>query len=348
MQRVFTGKGANVSEQPHDSSNTPNEPSSGGMSNSRTIIFMVILSFACALILSILASVLAKPKEIAKELDRSKQMMIAAKILNHEGSFILQTNEGKFEPAKYAAGGILTKGTNDDKPSKKELLEVFKKRLKPLLVDKEGGIKTFEEANIDEDNYVNAYKKTGYYKEPLMLIYKIVPNGTNDGKEKEAQEKSEGQEKAEGYVIHVNGFGLWDAIYGYLAIKPDGNTVIGTTWYDQKETPGLGANIAEAPWQNLFPNKLIFQESASGQTDFKTAPLGIIVVKGKVSEVLGEAPKSKSAVDGMAGATLTGNGVTDAYRDVLAPYRPFLIKLQTEHSKASKDSPHSNNEAKGN
>jgi Na+-transporting NADH:ubiquinone oxidoreductase subunit C len=35
----------------------------------------------------------------------------------------------------------------------------------------------------------------------------------------------------------------------------------------------------------------------------------------------------------MAGATLTGNGVTDAYREVLAPYRPFFIKLHEESSK---------------
>ncbi len=58
-------------------------------------------------------------------------------------------------------------------------------------------------------------------------------------------------------------------------------------------------------------------QSPDGKTDYKAAPIGIIVVKGKVSEVLGDTPKSKSAVDGMAGATLTGNGVTDAYRDVL-------------------------------
>ena len=135
------------------------------------------------------------------------------------------------------------------------------------------------------------------------------------------------ESKPEGYVIPVNGFGLWDAIYGYLAVATDGNTVIGISWYDQKETPGLGANISEAPWQDLFPGKKIFQESADGKTEFKMTPLGIVVVKGKVSEVLGTNPKSKSAVDGMAGATLTGNGVTDAYRDVLGPYRPFLMKL---------------------
>jgi Na+-transporting NADH:ubiquinone oxidoreductase subunit C len=112
-------------------------------------------------------------------------------------------------------------------------------------------------------------------------------------------------------VIPVNGFGLWDAIYGYLALDPNGDTVIGITWYDQKETPGLGANISETSWQSLFPGKVIFQESPDGSTDFKTAQLGITVVRGKVSEVYGDSPKAKSAVDGMAGATLTGNGVNE-------------------------------------
>ena len=131
----------------------------------------------------------------------------------------------------------------------------------------------------------------------------------------------------------MNGYGLWDAIYGYLAIKPDGNTIIGIAWYDQKETPGLGANIAEPSWQKQFLGKHIFQESPDGKTDYKTAPLGIVVVKGKVQNVLGDSPKSKSAVDGMAGATLTGNGVTDAYRSVLSAYRPFLVRIASEYKK---------------
>ena len=104
--------------------------------------------------------------------------------------------------------------------------------------------------------------------------------------------------------------------------------MIGISWYDQKETPGLGANIAEAYWQNQFSGKKLFQESPDGKTDFNRAPLGITVVKGKVAEVYGDSPKAKSAVDGMTGATLTGNGVTDTYKEVLSAYRPFLLKLQ--------------------
>lgn len=296
-----------------------------GPSNTKVLSFIVVLSFLCALILSILASALAKPKEIAQELDRSKQMMIAAKVMSHEGYFLVQNKDGKYIPAKFE-NGVLVPGNANDIPTNAEILEVYKKRFKPFLVNEEGKSFTFAQANINEDEYLSKYKKSGYYEEPYRLIYEILPNQANTEKDV----------KPQGYVIPVNGYGLWDAIYGYLALEPNANTVIGISWYDQKETPGLGANIAEAPWQNLFPGKHIFQESPDGKTDFKNTSLGITVVKGKVSEVLGDIPKAKSAVDGMAGATLTGYGVTDAYRDVLAAYRQFLIKANAEYKEESK------------
>ncbi|CDZ80050.1 Na(+)-translocating NADH-quinone reductase subunit C [Candidatus Rubidus massiliensis] len=294
--------------------------------NLKTILFMVVLSFTCALILSILASALANPKQVARNLDRSKQMMIAAKILDHNGHFIIENDEGKIVPAKYQ-NGELVPGNVTDMATNQQLLDIYEKRLIPLLVDNKGELKTFEEAKIDFTQYMEEYRKNGYYLAPYKLIYKINPNKKEITKE----------DKPTGYVIPVNGLGLWDAIYGYLAIKPDGDTVIGTTWYDQKETPGLGANISEAYWQNYFPGKKIFQENASGQTNYKSAPVGIIVVKGKVDEVLGNSPKAKSAVDGMAGATLTGNGVTDAYKNVLSAYRPFLIKINQENKAGDKE-----------
>ena len=285
--------------------------------NLATIGFIVILSVVCATVLAILSSALAKPQKVAKELDRSIQMMIAAKVMNHEGKFLVQNDEGKYVEAKYTEDGYLEPGESDSLPGRDEIIAVYRKRFKPYLVNQEGDVVTFEDAGINEEDYVSENKKQGYYKLKYKLIYEIMPNVKDETSDT----------KPIGYVIPVNGFGLWDAIYGYLAVKPDGNTVIGISWYDQKETPGLGANIADAEWQDHFPGKHIFQAGADGKADFESSPVGIIVVRGKVSEVLGESPKAKSAVDGMAGATLTGNGVTKAYKDVLNAYRPFFIKI---------------------
>lgn len=294
-------------------------------SNKYVIMFITGLSLICAVILSILASALAPAQEKAKELDRSEQMMIAAKLLSIKGYFLLENEKGEYVPAKYAADGLVEPGNEHDLATSDQILAVYNKRIKAMLVTKDGDLTSFEKEGINLNSYVADFQKTGYYKQPLMLIYEVLPNQAEEG-------------SPVAYVVPVNGFGLWDAIYGYLAIKPDGDTVIGTTWYDQKETPGLGANISEWEWQEQFLGKLIFQPSPNGTTDFKSAPLGITVVKGRVSEVYADTPKAKSAVDGMPGATLTGTGVTLAYKDVLAPYRPFLIKINKENKGAKGDS----------
>lgn len=289
----------------------------------RVILFMVVLSVVCATILSVLASALKEPQEVAKELDRSTQMLIAARIISPEGYFLIYDPEKGYIPAKSDKEGFLSPSDKKIIATENEILAVYHRRIDPFLVDDAGNEKTFAEANLNEIEYTSTHRKTGYALLPLKLVYRVLPNfQSSEGK---------GELKAEGYVFPVFGFGLWDAIYGFIAIKPDGNTVIGISWYDHKETPGLGANIAEPIWQSQFPNKAIFQADTEGHIDFKIAPIGITVVRGKVSEMIGSGPKAATAVDGMPGATLTGNGVTKAYKDTLTPYRAFLIRLQSKH-----------------
>lgn len=288
------------------------------MQSSRyTILFMVVLSFVCAVILATLASALARPQDVAKELYRSKQMLVAAQLYNQDlENFTTQDPSGQTVPARFEKGKLLP----TDKiirATQEQILELYRLRFEPLLVDNKGDITTFKKTGLDQNHYLNSNRKTGYYRLPYKLIYAIY----NDGPESTARQ-------IDGYIIPINGYGLWDAIYGYLALKPDGVTVIGISWYDHKETPGLGAEIASGAWQRQFPGKKIVQESADGAIDVQKNPIGLVVVKGRVSEVLGESPKAKSAVDGIAGSTLTGNGVTEAYRDVLQAYRPFFIKVQ--------------------
>ncbi len=285
-------------------------------SSKYTLTFMVALSFVCAVILATLASVLAEPQEVAKELYRSKQMLVAAQLYNQDlGNFTIQNEQGQTVPAQFKKGKLIPTGQIIS-ATQEQILELCRQRFVPLLVTDKGELVTFEEAQLEPSNYLNSNRKTGYYRLPYKLIYAIYSEGPEHA-----------DRLATGYIVPVNGYGLWDAIYGYLALKPDGVTVIGISWYDHKETPGLGAEIAAASWQKQFPGKKIVQESADGTSDIAKNPIGLVVVKGRVSEVLGDSPKAKSAVDGIAGSTLTGNGVTEAYRDVLQAYRPFFIKV---------------------
>lgn len=291
-----------------------NNPPSNRESTGYTIRFMIVLSCVSAIILALLATLLREPQTIAKETDRNQQMLLAARIISPEGTFQVD-HQGVFEPANADRHGILNRTTSPEPASRDAIMAVYRRRITPLLVNSKGQLLSFEQAGIDPETYIEQHQKTGYERLPYKLIYKI-------------HSPANGQTPTdEGFVIPIHGMGLWDAIYGYLAVEPDGNTVRGISWYDQKETPGLGANIAEYEWQQQFQGKQLFLRDAKGNIDLQTAPLGITVIKGKVQELYGKTPKGDTSVDGMAGATLTGNGVTNAYHDVLAHYRPFLISL---------------------
>lgn len=116
------------------------------------------------------------------------------------------------------------------------------------------------------------------------------------------------------YVIPVYGAGLWGPIWGYVAVDSDGNTVYGANFSHEGETPGLGARIAEEPFQDSFKGKKMFVEGA-----FKNIE---VVKKGQKPANGGE------YVDALTGATITSRGVSDMLQACLAPYQKFLESLQ--------------------
>jgi len=279
--------------------------------------FIIVICSVCALILATLATILLPLQKQAAEEDLGAQMLISAKILSHKGHFQVQTDSGAFIPAEYdTQKDILVASNKSEKASSSDILKIFENRIKPMLVDDDGNLFTFEEKDINYSQYLNENEKNGFARLKLKLIYEIY---SNTSEEKEVI----------GYVIPINGFGLWGPLYGYLAIESDGKTVIGTTWYDQVETAGLGAEIAATEWQDQFYQKTIFLKSQDGTIDYESSPIGIEVVKGKVIEIYGDSHRASNAVDGVSGATITSKGVMNAYRKSLEPYRPFLVKLET-------------------
>jgi len=119
-------------------------------------------------------------------------------------------------------------------------------------------------------------------------------------------------------VLPVHGSGLWSTMYGLLALDGDGRTIKGMTFYEQAETAGLGAEIENPRWLAQWRNKLAVDEQ--GQVRFA-------LVKGGVDAGSPDAPYQ---VDGLAGATLTANGVTNMMRYWLSEngFGPFLDKVR--------------------
>lgn len=122
----------------------------------------------------------------------------------------------------------------------------------------------------------------------------------------------EGEKK---YVVSVYGMGLWGPIWGYLAVDADGQTVYGAYFNHEGETAGLGAEIKDSrQWQEQFQGKTIYETSQDGS-------LG-----GAILRVMKKVDDEASQVDGVTGATLTCNGVSDMLLEGFNKYKAFLEK----------------------
>ncbi|MAZ28989.1 MAG: Na(+)-translocating NADH-quinone reductase subunit C [Cytophagaceae bacterium] len=118
------------------------------------------------------------------------------------------------------------------------------------------------------------------------------------------------------YIIPMYGKGLWDAIWGFVALDQD--YVVKGVYFDHKgETPGLGANIKERFFMDDFDGEQIMHG---------TKYQGITVAKGN-NDPLNE-DKEDGEVDALAGATITGNGVTAMINSTLKLYIPHLKDLK--------------------
>ncbi|MCX2719228.1 Na(+)-translocating NADH-quinone reductase subunit C [Lentiprolixibacter aurantiacus] len=118
------------------------------------------------------------------------------------------------------------------------------------------------------------------------------------------------------YILPMYGKGLWDAIWGFISLNED--MVVQGVYFDHKgETPGLGANIK----MRYFMDDFIGESILDGNRY-----TGIAVAKGNndpVNEI-----KDDNEVDALAGATITGNGVSAMIRESVNLYRNYLETIR--------------------
>ena len=120
------------------------------------------------------------------------------------------------------------------------------------------------------------------------------------------------------YVIPMRGTGLWGPIWGYISLEEDLNTVYGAYFSHKSETPGLGAEIAEQPFQKQFEGKKIM----SPDDNF----VSVRVVKQAAKTSFG--PEHR--VDGISGGTITSSGTDAMILNAIAPYINYFKKINQE------------------
>lgn len=112
-----------------------------------------------------------------------------------------------------------------------------------------------------------------------------------------------------GYVIPLQGAGLWGDIWGNIALASDFNTVVGVNFGHASETPGLGAEIATKAFQEPFAGKHIYDADGN----FVSVP----VRKNAVD----------NEVDAISGGTITSTAVSDMLYNDLNFYQNYRNKI---------------------
>ncbi len=195
---------------------------------------------------------------------------------------------------------ILSTFMTIDKTTKVQ--EIFAKKVLPIVVDFKGKEvnKKFNEISIEKE-----------YKKPLedrnFPIYEI----RNDAK----------PDSIDFYVMPVFGNGLWDVIWGYVALENDMNTIKGVVMAHKAETPGLGARITDEEIQKRYIGKKIF--------DSNNQLVSITMIKGEGHDTQNQ----PNNVDGMSGATLTAKGVNKMFKNYFEGYLSFIQSKRSQYGK---------------
>ena len=180
-------------------------------------------------------------------------------------------------------------GAND--LTDEQVLEIFQNKVEQTAINTQGQ----EVDGVMAEDIDMAKEKKKDVNERVLPLFKYAYEGKDF------------------YILSVRGSGLWDEIWGNIALESDLNTIAGASFDHKGETPGLGAEIKDNPtFSENFKNKEIFRDG-----EF----VSVKVRKGGAQDPTYE-------VDGISGATVTADGVDKMLRSGIELYLPYLEKIK--------------------
>ncbi|MEM7026631.1 MAG: Na(+)-translocating NADH-quinone reductase subunit C [Pseudomonadota bacterium] len=252
-------------------------------STQKTLLVAIFLCLVCSIIVSAAAVGLKPIQEKNKTADIKKNILDVA--------------------------GLLQENTDIDAEFK---------NIEPRIVDIETG-------NFSDDVDVQVYNQRKAAKDPVLSQSLTADEDIAKIKRRANYATVyfvKEQEQTRLIILPVHGYGLWSTMYGFIALEPDANTIFSLKFYEHGETPGLGGEIDNPTWRDIWQGKKIFNDT----NEFK-----LEVVRGKTDPSSADLPYQ---IDGLAGATLTSKGVSNLMQYWLGinGFGPFLNKLQKENS----------------
>lgn len=188
----------------------------------KTIGVAFALCIACSVIVSTAAVVLKPAQEVNKALDKKRNILAAAGMLQ-EGLSV----EEQFAQITTKVVDLRTGRYTD---------EVEAGSYDHLKAAKDGGT---SRSLSDVEDLAKISRLENFV--PVYLV----------------EEANGGIDKI---ILPIRGYGLWSTLYGFIALESDANTIAGLGFYEHGETPGLGGEVDNPRWKALWPGKQVYRD----------------------------------------------------------------------------------------
>ena len=253
-----------------------------------TVGFAVVVCVLCGIGVAGAAVALGPRQAENKVLDQQKQVLMVAGLLKPDQPVTPDEVKGLFDK-NIRREVIKLKTGEPDKAVKAEGFDQRRAQKDPATSTKA------------PDNAAKVFRLPNN-----ALVYHVLKDGKTDT-----------------LILPIEGYGLWSVLYGYLAVANDANTIKGITFYAHSETPGLGGEVDNRKWKDLWPGRKIYD--AKGQP-------ALTVIKGHA----GDPTTDPHHIDGLSGATITSNGVTNLMRFWFGKdgFGPYLAKFKASQGRS--------------
>lgn len=189
----------------------------------KTLIVAFSLCIVCAVLVSGAVVLLQPVQEVNSLLDRKRNILAAAGMLE-EGKSV----EEQFSQVITRVVDLRTGRFADDVQD-------------PLKYNQRKATKdpALSEALSEEQDIAKIIRREQY-----SLVYLVKDaNGT-----------------IQKIILPIRGYGLWSTLYGFVALESDANTIAGLGFYQHGETPGLGGEVDNPLWKAVWPGKQVYRD----------------------------------------------------------------------------------------
>ena len=203
------------------------------------LAFAAAVCLVCAVVVSAAAVSLADRQDRNAALDKQKNVLRAAGLATDDENLTADDVAARFAPMTEVMVDLASGAVADD--------------VDPAGFDQRAAASDPTRSRVAPDNLARVVRLPD-----TALVYEV----------------RDASNALQMVVLPVEGLGLWGTLYGFVALEGDLRTIRGLTFYEHKETPGLGGEVDNPIWKARWNGRLAFDDEFNPKITVIKGPAG--------------------------------------------------------------------------